>query len=211
MNLSFGEFVEEFMDSLKGQMNIALPAKVVAYHRTQQTVDVQVVVRKRRIDPFTDEETTFLPDVIHDVPVAFPQSAGFSISWPLTAGDFVTLLFCDRSIAEWKNSGSTDTIPQDKRRFSMADAIAIPGGAPYGQGADTSATAMLLSGAQVQLGGPSGGGLAYTASVQAAINELISQLNEWKVVLEGQGIVVTPIGDVTPIPIIEGTTKTTAE
>lgn len=207
MNLSFGEFVEEFMDSLKGQMNIALPAKVVAYHRTQQTVDVQVVVRKRRIDPFTDEETTFLPDVIHDVPVAFPQSAGFSISWPLTAGDFVTLLFCDRSIAEWKNSGSADTIPQDKRRFSMADAIAIPGGAPYGQGADTSATAMLLTGNDVRLGGPAGQGLAYTSSLNAVLTSLETQLNAWQFVLAGQSIAVNTIA----LTDVEGTTKTTAE
>jgi hypothetical protein len=52
---------------------------------------------------------------------------------PLTRGDYVLLVFCERSIDAWLSIGGI-VDPDDYRKFDLSDAVAIPGLFPFGQG-----------------------------------------------------------------------------
>jgi hypothetical protein len=64
--------------------------------------------------------------VINNVPVIWPRTSLGSISFPLTHGDGVLLIFSERSLDEWLSNGGA-LAPNDPRQFDLSDAIAIPG------------------------------------------------------------------------------------
>lgn len=61
------------------------------------------------------------------VPVLYPSGGGRSFTWPLQKGDYVLLVYNMRSIDEWRERGGQNITPLDFRRFSLSDAVAIPG------------------------------------------------------------------------------------
>lgn len=63
---------------------------------------------------------------ISNVPVMFPSSQGFQLTFKIQAGDGVILIFSESSMGNWMNGGG-QVDPEDSTRFSMHDAIAIPG------------------------------------------------------------------------------------
>ena len=72
-----------------------------------------------------DGEAVKMP-VIVDVPVVYPRSGEFSITFPLKKGDGVLLVFCETSIDGYHETGGVST-QSDSRRHSLTDAVAIPG------------------------------------------------------------------------------------
>ncbi len=104
------------------------PAQVNAYDATLQTVDVTMALAET-IE--TDDELKSVPTAdILNVPVAWTRGGGFMMTMPIAAGDYVTLVFADRSIDKWLKNGGANVDPIDLRRHSPSDAIAIPGGYP---------------------------------------------------------------------------------
>jgi hypothetical protein len=67
-----------------------------------------------------------LPQPVN-VTVWQPGSGKNRHTFPVAAGDFVLLLFCEVSLDRWREVGGTDVDPGDPRRHSLSDAIAIPG------------------------------------------------------------------------------------
>ena len=165
-----------------GRVHTPLPGVVVAYDRTRQTARVQVVPRFRWRDPDTDEETWEQVPILPDVPILFPTGAGTSIVWDLTAGDSVTVLVCDRSIAEWKATGNADTQPQTPRRWDFSDAVAIPGGlAPVsalsGTALPSAAGMVVVKAGDVRLGSSAAvSGVALAPLVEANLSALEAAL-----------------------------------
>ena len=103
----------------------SMVGEVTKYDATKNTVDVQPVIRAR----FTDGTTEQVP-IVSNVPIAYPQGAGFSIRFPMSVGDFVMLVFAERALDEWKSEGGSNVEAQSRRRFDMSDAVAIPGVVP---------------------------------------------------------------------------------
>lgn len=64
--------------------------------------------------------------VLENVPVMFPKNVFF----PVSEGDYVLLLFSERSLDLWLSVGGQVT-PNDSRKFHLSDAIAIPGLVPF--------------------------------------------------------------------------------
>ena len=106
---------------LSGKLHTAIPAKVSKYDPSGPSVEAQPVVRK----VFVEGTELSLP-VIVSVPVVFPRSNRFHLSFPIEVGDMVLLIFAERSIEEFLQKGVEST-PQNTRVFSLTDAIAIPG------------------------------------------------------------------------------------
>lgn len=107
------------------RVHTSIPGVVRSYDSATQTAVVQPVVRFK----FRDGDgaiQNYTPEPIADVPVAFPGAGSFSITWPLAAGDLVTLVFAERSITEWKATAGATVEAADTRRFDLTDAIAIP-------------------------------------------------------------------------------------
>lgn len=119
--------LDDLAGSIRGRINVALPAEVVSYNPALQTLTAKPTVSGRYQDPETGALVPFPIPAISNVPVAFPGAGLFSITWDLVPGDPVLLVFADRSLDEWKSTGLPETVPADVRRHDLTDAVAIPG------------------------------------------------------------------------------------
>lgn len=106
--------------TLMSSVHTTMPGSIEKYDG-KRIASVKPNVQRRLADGTYLE----LP-VIEEVPVLFLGSSDFSFTYPLKKGDPVMIHFCERSIEEWLQSG-TESKPEDLRRFSLTDAIAVPG------------------------------------------------------------------------------------
>lgn len=64
--------------------------------------------------------------ILRSVPVLFPAGAQGGLTWPISAGDVVLVVIPERSIGDWHASNAINQAPRSQRRYSIADAVAIP-------------------------------------------------------------------------------------
>ncbi len=109
-----------------GHVLVSITATVQSYDRTSQTVTVDPDVNGAFVLSDGTEVPENLP-VIGGVPVMFPGGNGVSLTWDLAAGDQVLLIIRDRSHDEIDSGVAQRPVtPRSRRRFSLADAVAIP-------------------------------------------------------------------------------------
>jgi hypothetical protein len=109
-------------------MHTMMPGKIVSYNHDKQLADVKPVHLRTYLNESDEEEQHELP-VIPDVPVRFPRGGGFTITWPLKAGDPVWLEFAERSIDDYLETDGTQIHDDlDGRRHHLDDAVCYPGG-----------------------------------------------------------------------------------
>jgi len=130
MNNSMGEVITQIVENyVWGNVQTAIPARIVSIKGFEegQTVAVQPLINTVDKDGVVME----IP-LLYDVPIMFPSAGGGILSFPVTEGDTVLLVFSSRSIDDFVEASvdpKTDyTItPTDNRRYNYTDAIAIPG------------------------------------------------------------------------------------
>lgn len=110
-------------------VNTAMPGRILSYDAGAQSASVQPLV-KMKVPGSEDEES--LP-VLNAVPVIWPRAGGASMTFPVRSGDGCLVIFCQRSIDEFKESGDAK-VPQDPRAFDLTDAVAIMGLVSFGNG-----------------------------------------------------------------------------
>lgn len=137
------DVLNELAFSIEDRLYTSLPAVVIAYDSASQTASVKPVVKKVLWDqddqPVYEEYPT-----IPGVPVCFPRGGGFFISFPVTAGDHVMLVFSKQSFADWRTTGELSE-PRDKRLHGFGNAVAIPGVFPRaGKTKDASGTKAIF-------------------------------------------------------------------
>jgi hypothetical protein len=106
------------------EMYTALPCivtNVVGSFETQR-VDVQPSINTLYKDGTSEEHTQIL-----GVPVLLPGGANSLVSFPINVGDTVMCIFSQRSMDNFKIGNGQPTVPNDYRKFSDQDAVAIPG------------------------------------------------------------------------------------
>lgn len=211
-----GELLAQTIAAARGPMKTAIPATVLAYNPALQTVTAKPSISGRYQDPDTGLLIPFPLPAVANVPVAFPSSAGFAITWPLVPGDPVFLVIADRSIDEWKSSGAPENVPLDTRRFDLTDAIAIPGLRPFTRpipATGWSPTAMVLEGVDIRLG--SSAALSPVA-LAPLVSSVLSALQAWLAththsgVTTGTGASGPPVGP-PPVPGSVAAVKVKAE
>lgn len=107
----------------------AIPAVVTAFNPAALTVSAQPAIKAKQTAQDGTVSDVSLPLCV-DVPVVFPRGGGFSLTFPIAAGDEVLLVFASRCIDGWWQQGGTQ--PQlDQRMHDLSDAFAIPG--PWSQ------------------------------------------------------------------------------
>lgn len=118
---------DKWLGSRLEGIHTCIPASIETYDAATRKASVRPLIRLRMgAGPLVE-----IP-VIAGVPVVFPSSAAFALTWPLVAGDGVLLLFSEASLGNWLGSpGNGPVDPEDSSRFSLTDAIAIPGLHPY--------------------------------------------------------------------------------
>lgn len=101
----------------------ALPAKVLKRYE-DNSVDVQLGIN------YIDTEGEESPrQTVFKVPLVFPASQKAVIAFPVDRGDSVLVVFCQRSLDNYKVNGSMS--PSDRRMFDARDAVAIAGLIPF--------------------------------------------------------------------------------
>ena len=126
--ITLPELLNQAIDSRLADVNVCLPGVVESYDRTNQTAKIQPALKRK----YLNGDVVDLP-IINSVPIVFPRSSSHHIHFDLKKGDYVTLVFSQRSLDSWKESGGLVS-PNDPRRFNLSDAYGIPGGFPKSGG-----------------------------------------------------------------------------
>ena len=101
-----------------------MPATIKSFDVAKQTVTVQIAIndeaRKNGV------ATTIPIKVLVDIPIMLYGSGNFTITVPVQAGDECLVVFADRSIDAWFQSGGQQN-QAAPRAHSLADGVAILG------------------------------------------------------------------------------------
>ena len=122
---SLAHTLKVFVSAMLDNVHTCIPAQVQSYDAKKQQANVSPTIT-RILDDGTEEKYP----LIHSVPVMFPRTRRGSFTMPLEKGDYVLLLFSERSLDTWvANGGIAETILPN--HFDLTDAIAIAGIYPF--------------------------------------------------------------------------------
>lgn len=173
---SDAEVIRRAIESRVSDVYTALPGVVVSYDASTQAADVKLCVNRPL---FTEEDATVhepLP-VIPNVPVLFPRGGGYTVTWPLVAGDACQILFQVWSFAQWRESDVAPSDPGDLRMHSLGNAVCIPGLASNKHPIDNTqagANAYVVEGPEIRLGKDATEHIALAESLFDFIKNVIS-------------------------------------
>jgi len=106
-------------DQSARSVRVCMPATVESFDGPSQTCSAKPSLTELA----SDGSRTTLP-VVTGIPVMFPGSASFGLTFPLAKGDNVLLVFADSCIDGWY-AGVSNT---NTRTHHLSDCYAIPGG-----------------------------------------------------------------------------------
>jgi hypothetical protein len=106
------------------ELRVAVPVVVVSFDAEAQTVVVQPAIMDTLIYNLVPTPTAIPP--LPNIPVMFPRGGGFSITFPLEAGDEGVLVFSDMAIDSWWQSGGTQNKQVERRRHDLMDGMFFP-------------------------------------------------------------------------------------
>lgn len=110
-------------------LHTALPVRVESFNSENQTVVCSVLIKQvlQERDNMGEQsiKNVDIPPLV-DVPVSFPRGGGYAVTFPLTAGDEGFVVFSERCIDGWWQSGRASE-PLDYRFHDLSDAMFIPG------------------------------------------------------------------------------------
>jgi len=130
---SLEELLRIAIESYIEEIHTSMPARVVSFDPEDQRVEVQPLVERLVETEDGGEICETLPPIT-DVPVVFPRTKNFVVSFPIEEGDIVLLMFTERSIDKWLSTADgAITNPNDFLRHDLSNAVAIPGVYPFSQ------------------------------------------------------------------------------
>lgn len=173
MGLTLAEVIRGALDARVASLRVSMPGEIVSFDAATQTAHVRPALSD--VVAVEGGATAARPlQVIPHVPVQFPGGGGFSLTFPVRAGDPCLLVFSDRSIDEWFARGGQVT-PEAARQHHLTDAVAIlgvrprPGALPS---VDGSAVSLGQDGAQADF-------VALAAKVDAQLTALANVFSSW--------------------------------
>lgn len=113
------------MDANQSGLWTTLPAIVVRFDAEAMTCQVKPAVRLVQRTVAGELQWIELP-VLLDCPVVFPSGGGFTLTFPLQAGDECLVSFSSRCIDGWWQLGGVQNQP-DLRMHDLSDGFVIPG------------------------------------------------------------------------------------
>lgn len=100
--------------------HVNMPGEILSYDPTTKLATIQPHFNVT----LSSGETEALAKLCN-VPIKFPQTHGFIIEWPISAGDLVDLVFSDQSLDTWILEGKAhDSL--DCKIHDLSDATATP-------------------------------------------------------------------------------------
>lgn len=169
----------------------ALPAKIVSYEFKTKKAQVQPLINKK----YTDGTNEPLP-ILNNVPVLFPFAGGASITFPVNAGDYCLLIFCERSLDNFLSTGQQST-PTDPRKFDLSDGVAIMGLLPFTENSPVASNNELLiayGGSEIKI--TSNGDVTIKTANKVAIGNMSVEVLD--VLSQALSFIANPVGVVVP-------------
>ncbi|AFN31186.1 translation initiation factor IF-2 [Klebsiella michiganensis] len=106
-------------------MRVSIPGIIQSFDSDAVTAVVQPAIKGAEQDESGAEVSVNLPLLV-DVPVVFPRGGGCTLTFPVKEGDECLVIFADRCIDFWWQSGGVQE-PVDGRMHDLSDAFAIVG------------------------------------------------------------------------------------
>lgn len=105
--------------------HVSLPARVTRVDLAKGLLDAQPLIMD--VVEIDGERHAIAFPVVTNVPIFVANGGGFRLTFPVAAGDVVTLQFADRSLDVWLARGGGPVDPVDPRAHALSDGIvAIP-------------------------------------------------------------------------------------
>jgi hypothetical protein len=114
-----------FVEGVLAGVWTAIPAIIQSFDREKMTVVAQPTIQGIRMDKDGTKYFVKLPECL-DCPVQFPSGGGFSLTFPVEAGDECLLVFSSRCIDSWWQNGGVQP-PAEFRRHNLSDGFALLG------------------------------------------------------------------------------------
>ena len=112
-------------EQLSSTLRVAVPGIIQSFDPDTVTCTVQPAVNGSVPDE-SGAETTEGLTLLVDLPVIFPRGGGVTLTFPVKVGDECLVIFSDRCIDFWFQSGGTgDAV--DERQHDTSDAFVIVG------------------------------------------------------------------------------------
>lgn len=121
----FEQLLETYTDTRLADLRVALPGLIENFDESQQTASVFPAI-KQEIDQIDGTRIKRTLPLIENVPVIFPRSGEYAITFPLNKGDTGLLVFSDRCIDNFVIEGNIQT-QEVRRMHALSDAMFIPG------------------------------------------------------------------------------------
>jgi len=119
-------YTQAQIDTALAQTWVALPGIVQSFDAADCTAAVQIAILMQRRDKNNDWQNITPSPVVPKALVQFPGNHDYVFTFPLKPGDEGLLIFCDRCIdAFWQSGGVQPQL--DTRQHDLTDGIFIPG------------------------------------------------------------------------------------
>lgn len=113
---------DEYLQGFKEEMHTVMLGKIQSWDSERKVATVQPLVN---LALSNNEQLPYKP--IDNVPVLMQKTEMFEIQYNPKKGDGVLILCCENGIGNYLNSQMQVVDSDDQNRFSLTDAIAIPG------------------------------------------------------------------------------------
>lgn len=108
-----------------GELYVALPGIVQSFDATKRTCVVQPAIKAQIMSESGGTRWDQMP-LLLDCPVVFPGGGDVVLTFPLKQGDEVLVLFSDRCIDAWWQSGGIQN-QAELRMHDLSDGYCLPG------------------------------------------------------------------------------------
>lgn len=120
-------FVESIQERRERSMQTGFPARVVNWDSSTNTVELEPQFIETWVNRDGTRETESGDySTIGNVPVLFPRSGQWSITFPIVTGSFGLVLCTKYSLDRWRSQSGLASDPGDLRRFTMSGATFHP-------------------------------------------------------------------------------------
>jgi hypothetical protein len=100
---------------------------VQAFYPATQTADVQIAQQQiTSVSPTGDRTLAAYAPLVH-VPVIFPSGGGYTLTFPIAAGDECVVFFNDRELDNWYLQGGVNSAPSTSRTHDLSDGLCLVG------------------------------------------------------------------------------------
>ncbi|HFR4301113.1 TPA: Gp138 family membrane-puncturing spike protein [Klebsiella pneumoniae] len=115
----------QLAQAIMSAMRVSIPGIIQSFDPDAVTAVVQPAIKGAEKDESGAQVSVNLPLLV-DVPVVFPRGGGCTLTFPIKEGDECLVIFADRCIDFWWQSGGIQE-PVDERMHDLSDAFCIVG------------------------------------------------------------------------------------